>query len=191
MSDDSMSGVKKPSFSRRVPEGDDKERLVCLQCGHVQYDNPKIVVGAVVRHEGRILMCRRAIEPRSGYWTLPAGYLELGESPEEGACREAREEATADIAIDRLLAIYSIGHIHQVQLIFTASLVRPEIAPGPESAELHLFSWDEIPWDDLAFPSVRWALAQFRTVEEKTDYPPFGNPSDDDGFDPVLGRVST
>jgi ADP-ribose pyrophosphatase YjhB (NUDIX family) len=141
-----------------VPDGDNRERLVCPDCGFINYENPKIVVGSVVRIGDRILLCRRAIEPRYGFWTLPAGYLELNESTAEGAMREAWEEAQARIAIDGLLAIYDIPRISQVQLIYRATLVDSAIGAGPESLEVRLFGWDEIPWDDLAFPSVRWAL---------------------------------
>ena len=141
-----------------IPEGDERERLVCTDCGYIAYDNPKIVVGSVVRHEDRYLLCRRAIDPRKGYWTLPAGYLELGESTEAGAMREAWEEARARIGLDGLLAIYSIQHLSQVQLIYRARLLDAAIAAGPESLEVRLFRWDEIPWADIAFHSVRWSL---------------------------------
>ena len=145
-------------FRRRVPAGDDRERRVCDRCGFVDYENPKIVVGSVVEHEGRILMCRRAIEPRKGWWTIPAGYLELGETPEEGAAREAWEEARAKIAIDDLLAVYTVRHISQVQMLFRARLLDPHVEAGPESEEVALVAWDALPWDELAFPSVSTAL---------------------------------
>ena len=108
------------SFVRRVPEGDNRERMVCAQCGYVAYENPKVIVGAVVVLGDAILMCRRAIEPRKGYWTLPAGYLELGETLEEGAAREAQEEANANIRLDGILGVFSIARIGQVQVIFQA-----------------------------------------------------------------------
>ena len=127
------------AFVKRIPEGDTRSRLVCDTCGFVRYENPKIVVGSVVAHEGRILLCRRAIDPRSGFWTLPAGYLELNETAAEGAAREAYEEAMARIEIDRLLAVYSIPRISQVQLINRARLLDADIKPGPESAEVGLF----------------------------------------------------
>lgn len=151
-----------PSFSKRVPEGEDRERQVCDTCGFVAYENPKIVVGSVVAVDGRILLCRRAIEPRRGFWTLPAGYMELGETAEEGARREAWEEARATLQLDRLLAVYSIARIGQVQLIFRAGLAEGGFAAGPESLDVRLFAWEEIPWDDLAFPSVRWALRAWK-----------------------------
>jgi ADP-ribose pyrophosphatase YjhB (NUDIX family) len=164
------------AFVKRIPEGDTRSRLVCDTCGFVRYENPKIVVGSVVAHEGRILLCRRAIDPRSGFWTLPAGYLELNETAAEGAAREAYEEATARIEIDRLLAVYSIPRISQVQLIYRASLLDPDIKPGPESTEVGLFEWEEIPWKEIAFPSARWALGHFRETVGLQDFAPRGNP---------------
>ncbi|WP_428407384.1 NUDIX domain-containing protein [Hyphococcus sp.] len=161
-----------------VPPGDNMERDVCAACGFVDYKNPKIVVGSVVAWEGKILLCKRAIEPRKGYWTLPAGYLELHETAEDGAAREAREEACADIEIERLLAVYSIPRISQVQLMFRAKLVRPDIAPGPESEAVALYDWEEIPWPDLAFPSVGWGLRHYRETKDRSDFPPFSNPAD-------------
>jgi ADP-ribose pyrophosphatase YjhB (NUDIX family) len=163
-------------FERRIPEGDTSERDVCKRCGHVCYVNPKIVVGSVVIHADHILLCRRAIEPQRGLWTLPAGYLELHESPEDGARREAREEACADIAIERLLAVYSLPHISQVQLIYRARLADPVFAAGTESLETKLFAWADIPWSELAFPSVHWALAHYRETCTLANFAPFTNP---------------
>ena len=151
-----------PNFTRRTPEGDDHERLICGDCGFVAYENPKIVVGSVVVEAGRVLLCRRAIEPRLGFWTLPAGYMELGETTEEGAKREAWEEARAKLELDGLLAIYSIARIGQVQLIYRARMAEPGIAPGPESLDVRFFAWEEIPWDEIAFPSVHWALRAWK-----------------------------
>lgn len=168
-------------FLPRVPDGDNRERQVCHDCGWIHYVNPKIVVGAVVTHEDQFLLCRRAIEPRAGYWTIPAGYLEEGESAEAGARREAEEEACADIAIDSLLAVYSIPRISQVQLIYRAKLRRPEFAAGPESEAVALYRWEEIPWDDVAFPSVHWALDQHQAVRGVERYPPFANPTGQTG----------
>jgi ADP-ribose pyrophosphatase YjhB (NUDIX family) len=149
-----------PSFEHRVPVGDDRERLVCADCGHIDYQNPNVVVGTVVASHGKVLMCRRAIEPRRGYWTLPAGYLELGETLEEGAAREAMEEATAAISLDGILGVFSVARIGQVQVIFRgrfADSERPQFASGPESLDVALFEWDEIPWNEIAFPTVHWA----------------------------------
>jgi len=146
------------NFAHRTPEGEDRERLICGDCGYVAYENPKIVVGSVVVEEGCILLCRRAIEPRRGFWTLPAGYMELGETIEEGARREAWEEARARLELDGILAIYSIARIGQVQIIYRAHLAEPGIDAGPESLEVRFFAWEDIPWNEIAFPSVHWAL---------------------------------
>lgn len=170
------SKTQNTSFQRQVPAGDTHERDVCTTCGFINYVNPKIVTGSIVRHDGRLLLCRRAIEPRTGYWTLPAGFMELGETAEQAAMREAREEANAEIVIDRLLAVYTIPRIAQVQIMYLAHLGSDAFSPGPESLEVRLASWDEIPWGELAFPSVRWALQQYRGVEGIAEFAPFSNP---------------
>jgi ADP-ribose pyrophosphatase YjhB (NUDIX family) len=154
---------------RTIPEGDTHERIVCPDCGFIAYENPKVVVGSVVVSGDRFLLCRRAIEPRRGYWTLPAGYLEVNESTMAGAAREAFEEAHARIAIDGLLAVYDIPRISQVQVIYRARLAEPAFEPGPESLEVKLFAWDEIPWNSLAFPSVHWSLRHFKAWQETGD----------------------
>jgi ADP-ribose pyrophosphatase YjhB (NUDIX family) len=169
-------------FVRRIPEGDNRERQICAECGFIAYENPKIVVGSVVVADASVLMCRRAIEPRRGYWTLPAGYLELGETLQEGAAREAMEEAEADIVLDGILGVFSIARIGQVQVIFRARFaddVNRHAAAGPESLEVGLFSWDRIPWNEIAFPSVRWALDAWRQSAGSALGPPAGNPPDD------------
>jgi ADP-ribose pyrophosphatase YjhB (NUDIX family) len=169
------------NFRRMVPEGDNRERLVCATCGFINYENPKIVVGSVVHHGDRILLCRRAINPRKGFWTLPAGFMEQHESTMAGAMREAWEEAQAKIEIDALLAVYSIPRLSQVQLIYRARLAAPEIAAGPESLEVALFTYDEIPWSEIAFPSVHWALGHDRAVTGQAVFAPFGNPPGEAG----------
>jgi len=161
---------------RAIPPGDDRERLTCPDCGFIAYENPKMVAGSVVSVGDRIMLCRRAIEPRKGYWTLPAGFLELHETPEEGAKREAWEEARARIAIDALLAVYSVPRISQVQLIYRATLAEPGFEPGPESLEVALFDWAEIPWSELAFPSVKWALDEYRSRLGQDVFAPGINP---------------
>lgn len=177
-----MSTQRLPNhFVRAVPDGDTLERDVCDTCGFVHYQNPKVVVGSVVHHGGQILLCRRAIEPRLGYWTLPAGYLEFGESVAEGAIREAAEEACAEIVIEAVLAVYTVPRIAQVQIMHVAHLATPHIEAGPESAEVNLFDWDDIPWDDLAFPSVRWALEHFRQIQDRAYFPVFSNPAGERG----------
>ena len=152
-------------------------RSVCDHCAHIVYENPKIVVGSVVLHDGKVLLCRRAIEPRKGYWTVPAGYMELNETPEEGAIREAREEANATLSLGGLLAIYTIKHLSQVQMIYRASLASPEFSAGPESLDVQLFSFDDIPWGDIAFPTVHWMLADIQKVLAGETSLPFGNPA--------------
>lgn len=168
-------------FVRAIPDGDNRERLMCRDCGFVHYDNPKVVVGSVCTWEDRILLCRRAIAPSIGLWTLPAGYLELHETPEQGAQREAMEEACADIEIDQLLAVYSIPRISQVQLIYRARLRSPSVAAGPESQAVGLYAWEDIPWSDLAFPSVRWALSHFREIRDLPRFTPRSNPTGETG----------
>jgi ADP-ribose pyrophosphatase YjhB (NUDIX family) len=165
-----------PRFSMVVPEGDDRERRVCDHCGFIDYENPRVVVGAVPIWEGKVLLCRRGIEPRHGYWTIPAGFLEKNETAAEGAAREALEEARVELEIGDLLAFYQIPHIAQLYLIYRARLVRPEFAPGTESLEVRLFAWDEIPWDDLAFPTVRWSLRHYLEAQGLSNFPPFTNP---------------
>jgi ADP-ribose pyrophosphatase YjhB (NUDIX family) len=163
-------------FSKTTPQGDTHPRDVCDHCGYVAYQNPKIVVGSVVLHSGKVLLCRRAIEPRRGYWTVPAGYLEQGETPEEGARREAREEANADLELHGLLALYTVRRLSQVQLIYRATLADGRFSPGVESLETALFDWDTIPWDDLAFPTVHWMLGHQRALDKGDGQAPFGNP---------------
>lgn len=175
MSQEIPEGYK---FSRRTPQGDDRTRLVCDQCEWIHYENPKIVVGSVVTSNDQLLMCKRAIEPRRGFWTIPAGYMELHETAEEGAKREAWEEALARIEIDALLGVYSIPSIAQVQLIYRATLLNKDFGVGPESEDVQLVSWSEIPWQDLAFPSVHWSLQHFQQVTDKTSFAPFTTPTD-------------
>lgn len=167
--------MKSPSFERRIPEGDDRERSVCGTCGFVNYVNPKIVVGAVAVWNDQILLCKRAIEPRRGFWTLPAGYMEEGETVEDGVRREAREEACADLILDGLLAVYSVPRISQVQLMYRARIADGRFAAGPESEAVQLVSYDAIPWGELAFPTVAWALRHWRDFQNGA-LGPFANP---------------
>lgn len=169
-----MSGTYK--FQMEIPEGDERKRAVCQDCGFIAYVNPKIVVGSVCTWEDKILLCRRAIEPRHGYWTIPAGFLEEGETTEAGARREAYEEARADIDIRALLGIYSVQHISEVLLVYTAELRSPDVACGIETLETALVDYGDIPWDDLAFPSVSWALESFHTIRDKDVFAPFRFP---------------
>jgi ADP-ribose pyrophosphatase YjhB (NUDIX family) len=166
-------------FEKRIPEGDNRERLVCGRCEFIHYQNPKIVAGSVATWGTKILLAKRAIEPRKGFWTLPAGYMELGETTEQAALREAREEACATIEIDRLLAMYSVPRIGQVQIMYRARLVSPDVSAGEESEAVALVERQDIPWDQLAFPTVVWALAHFFESREKTDFATYSNPTGD------------
>lgn len=165
-------------FSPRIPDGDDRHRLVCDTCGFINYQNPKVVVGAVCTWQDKYLLARRAIEPRVGYWTMPAGYMELGETTEAGAAREVWEEACATVEIDALLGVFSLPRIGQVHMIYRATLRIPDHDAGPESQETMLVSWEDIPWNDLAFPTVHWALKAHRQFLGKVGFAPIGVPDD-------------
>jgi ADP-ribose pyrophosphatase YjhB (NUDIX family) len=160
----------------RVPEGDSLSRAVCDACGTIQYQNPKIVVGCLPTHGERILICKRAIEPRYGLWTLPAGFMENDESAAEGAAREALEEANARVDIEDLYTVYSIPHISQVYMMFRARLLDTDVSPGVESLEVKLVREEEIPWDQLAFAMVRRTLEHFLEDRKRGVFTPrFGD----------------
>ena len=144
-----------------IPEGDHRLRHVCTNCGQVHYQNPKIVAGCVPEHEGRILLCRRAIEPRRGYWTIPAGFMENGETTQDAARRESLEEALADVEIGSLLAVVHVLHADQVHVMFRARLDAPVFGAGDESLEAMLCDEAGIPWADIAFRSVEFALRRY------------------------------
>jgi ADP-ribose pyrophosphatase YjhB (NUDIX family) len=164
------SAALKGPVHRAIPEGDNRERLVCRDCGFIHYQNPKVVVGSIVTWQDKFLLCRRAIEPRRGFWTMPAGYLEEQESAAAGAAREAWEEARCRIVIDNLLAVYDVPRLSQIQIIYRAHLDAPEFAAGEESLEVRLYGWDEIPWTELAFPSVHWGLKHHRECVTTGDF---------------------
>jgi len=144
-----------------VPHGDNRPRFVCKHCNTVHYQNPLMVVGCVPEYQGRILLCRRSIEPRYGKWTLPAGFMELGESLAEAAARETREEAMAEVELGPLFALVDVVQARQVHAFFEATLPAPDFGPGDETLETELYLQDDIPWDELAFPSVRIALEKY------------------------------
>jgi ADP-ribose pyrophosphatase YjhB (NUDIX family) len=156
---------------RRVPQEDDRHRHVCPACGQVHYQNPKIVTGCVPTWEDSVLLCRRAIEPRSGYWTLPAGFMELDETVEEGALRETWEEARARVEILAPYSLFNLPHVNQLYVMFRARLLAPEFSPGPESTDVRLFREPEIPWDDLAFGTVRQTLRFFFADKPSGQFP--------------------
>jgi ADP-ribose pyrophosphatase YjhB (NUDIX family) len=145
----------------KVPEGDHLPRYVCASCGTIHYENPRIIAGCVVDVGGKILLCKRAIEPRLGFWTIPAGFMENGESVQHGAAREAMEEALANVRIGSLLAIVNVLHAHQVHIMFRAALKEPKFGIGPESLETALYDESEIPWSEIAFRSVEFALRRY------------------------------
>lgn len=146
----------------RQPPDDNRPRHVCTLCATIHYQNPKLIVGAIPEWEdGRILLCRRAIEPRHGLWTLPAGFMENGETTAEAAMRETLEEANARIAIGELYSMYNLPYINQVQLLFRSRLVDLEFSPGTESLEVKLFEEQDIPWVELAFRPVRLTLQHY------------------------------
>ena len=149
----------------KVPEGDLLPRHVCENCGTIHYQNPKIVVGSVPEYQGRILICKRGIEPRLGYWTIPAGFMENDETLEAGAAREAMEEARIDVEIGSLLLVANVTHARQVHVFFRSRMLTPEFAVTHESLEVKLVDEKDIPWDDLAFPSTEFALRRF--VEDR------------------------
>ena len=158
----------------QVPEGDNRERAVCTVCHHIHYENPRIISGCIPYWEDRVLLCRRAIHPQYGLWTIPAGFMEKGESLEHGALRETHEEAWAQVELGALFVVYSVVHINQVQMFFLARLKTEDgFEPGIETLETRLFHKDEIPWDEIAFSAVRFALEKWVEVGADPVLPPF------------------
>jgi ADP-ribose pyrophosphatase YjhB (NUDIX family) len=145
----------------RTPPGDTLPRHVCASCGAIHYQNPKLVVGAIPEWEDRILLCRRAIEPRHGRWTLPAGFMENAETTAEAAARETLEEACARIEVGEMFTLISVPHISQVHIVYRARLLDLDFRPGDESLEVALFSEAEIPWDDIAFRTIALTLRHY------------------------------
>jgi ADP-ribose pyrophosphatase YjhB (NUDIX family) len=145
----------------RTPSGDHFARFICDGCGVVHYQNPKLIVGCVPEHAGKILLCRRAIEPRLGFWTIPAGFMENGETTQDGARRESMEEAHAAVEIGSLLAVVHVLHADQVHVMFRASLPEASFGPSDESLEVRLYDESEIPWAQIAFRSVDFALRRY------------------------------
>ncbi|MBX3234983.1 MAG: NUDIX hydrolase [Nitrospiraceae bacterium] len=157
------------ALSQKVPPGDNLPRFVCDTCQTIHYQNPKVVAGCIAEWEGRILLCRRAIEPRTGLWTIPAGFMEIGESTEQAAIRETMEEANAEVEAVALYAVFSLPRISQVHVLFRGAMRTEAFKPGIESLDVRLFSPSDIPWDELAFPVVHEALARYvRELEQGT-----------------------
>lgn len=157
--------------AERIPTGDDRLRFVCTACGIIHYQNPRLVVGCLSTHGERVLLCRRAIEPRSGFWTLPAGFMENGETSLDGARREMWEEARGHFVNHGLYRVFDLPHINQVYLFYRGELVDGEHGVGPESSETALFSEVDLPWDDLAFPVVLDTLRDFFADVVRGEFP--------------------
>jgi ADP-ribose pyrophosphatase YjhB (NUDIX family) len=155
-----------------IPEGDNRPRYVCTHCGTIHYQNPKMVIGSIPVWEGggelQVLLCKRAIEPRHGYWTLPAGFMENEETTSQAAQRETEEEAGANVKLGPLFTLLNVAHVHQVHLFYLADLLDLDFAPGIESLDVRLFAEHEIPWDDLAFPTIRTTLELFFADRART-----------------------
>lgn len=148
-------------LEQRVPDGDSLPRTVCAQCATIHYENPKVVVGCLPEWEDRVLLCRRAIEPRLGLWTLPAGFLENGETVTAGAVRETLEEANARVSVHDLYSMISLPQINQVYMMFRAGLTDLDFGPGPESLEVELFPESRIPWETMAFRTITRTLRNY------------------------------
>jgi len=142
----------------RTPDEDNRDRAVCTACETIHYENPLNVVGTVPVLDGRVLLCRRNIEPRYGLWTLPAGFMEIGETTEEGALRETVEEAGARVELEGLYSILNVVRVGQVHLFYRARMLDTDFVPGPESLEARLFTEDEVPWDEIAFRTTKKTL---------------------------------
>jgi ADP-ribose pyrophosphatase YjhB (NUDIX family) len=151
--------------SLSIPAGDNRPRYVCGSCAAIHYQNPKMVLGSIPVWERdgelKVLLCKRAIEPRYGYWTLPAGFMENNETTAEAAIRETQEEAGANIQLGKLFTLLNVARVHQVHMFYLAELLDLDFAPGEESLEVQLFAERDIPWDDLAFPTIRTTLELF------------------------------
>ena len=158
------------NVAHRVPEMDNRPRDVCGACGHVHYENPRIVAGCLAWWEERLLLCQRAIEPRDGLWTLPAGFMESGETAAEAAARETLEEANSRVEVDSLYALLSLPHANQVYLVYRARMLTPECSPGLESRRTELLHPDQIPWEHLAFATMRYTLRLYVEDLQKGDF---------------------
>ncbi len=155
---------------QKIPQGETLYRAVCPSCHTIHYQNPKVVAGCIPEWEDKILLCRRAIEPRLGFWTFPTGFMELGESTEEAAARETLEEAKARVSIQTLYALFSLPHVSQVYVVYRALLQNLDYGPGEESLEVQLMPIEAIPWDQLAFPVIRETLQRYAKDRSHTEF---------------------
>lgn len=156
-------------LSLRIPPKDTVARYVCDKCQTIFYQNPRLVVGTLPRWDDAVLLCKRSIEPRQGFWTLPSGYLENGETVEEGAMRETEEEAGARVSVVRLFSVYSLPHVNQVYLIFLSDLKDLDFEAGDESLEVRLFRQEEVPWEQIAFRAIQFTLKRYFQQEDTFD----------------------
>jgi ADP-ribose pyrophosphatase YjhB (NUDIX family) len=153
-----------------IPTDDNRPRHVCASCDVIYYQNPKIVAGCLPIWENKVLLCKRAIEPRRGFWTLPAGYMELGETTSEAAIRETLEEANARVELRGLFALFNLPHVSQVYMMYRSNLLDLDFSPGSESLEVELVKEEDIPWDDLAFTTIRHTLRFYFEDRQRGDY---------------------
>lgn len=155
----------------RIPQGDDRDRYICDDCEHIHYINPRIIVGCLPVYEDKVLLCKRAIEPRHGFWTLPAGFMENGETTEEGAARETWEEARARVSNMHLYRVFDVPYISQVYMFYRCTLDEGLFGVGPESLETALYTEQEVPWEEIAFPVVRETLKAYFEDRRRDNYP--------------------
>ncbi len=155
----------------KIPQDDDRQRYVCISCETIHYQNPKVVTGCIPVWNDEVLLCKRAIEPRFGLWTLPAGFMELGETTVEAALRETLEEANARVNIQNLYVVINLPHVNQVYMMFRSQLLDLDFAPGKESLEAELFHEQAIPWESLAFGAIRQTLDIFFRDRQRGEYP--------------------
>ena len=159
------------TVSQKIPKDDDRLRYVCDSCGTIHYQNPRIIVGTLPVYGDQVLLCRRAIEPRKGLWTLPAGFMENGETTLEGAVRESWEEARATLTNENLYRLFDLSYIDQVYMFYLADLADENFSAGPESLDVRLFNEADIPWDEIAFPVVTDTLKEFFEDRKKGVFP--------------------
>ena len=155
----------------KIPAGDNRERHVCAHCNTIHYQNPNIVAGCLPVWEDKVLLCKRAIEPRHGFWTLPAGFMENNETLEQAATRESIEEANANLEISKLYTVISLPHINQIYMLYLAKLVDLNFSAGPESLDVQLFTEEEIPWNNLAFRTIDFTLKRYFEDRKENNFP--------------------
>lgn len=159
------------AVSQKVPEGDNRPRYVCGECDTIHYQNPRIIAGCLLTHENKVLLCKRAIAPREGFWTLPAGFMENGETAADGALRETREEANANASIIDLYTVFSLPHISQLYLFYRGELLDLDFSAGEETLAVDLFEESQVPWQELAFPVITRTLEHYFSDRKMQTFP--------------------